>query len=40
MREWRGRVGIAAESWQTDRFEADDVLARAGNTIERTHPNA
>lgn len=41
MRKWRGRVGLATDSWQAAKFEAEEVLARARNTIElRPHPQA
>ncbi|MGW4532785.1 hypothetical protein ACWEOI_17710 [Nocardia sp. NPDC004340] len=37
VRAWRGRVGIGLDSWQTDTFDADAVLTRAGDTIDRPH---
>ncbi|MEV6252262.1 hypothetical protein AB0L97_03240 [Nocardia sp. NPDC051911] len=41
MRKWRGRVGLATDSWQAAEFEAEEVWARARNTIERRpHPQA
>ncbi|MEU4344230.1 hypothetical protein AB0H00_23710 [Nocardia sp. NPDC023852] len=40
IRTWRGRVGVAADSWQAPQFEEEEVWARARNTIERPHPHA
>ncbi|WP_327119877.1 hypothetical protein OHB12_14765 [Nocardia sp. NBC_01730] len=40
MRKWRGRVGVAADSWQAAQFEVEEVWARARNTIERPHSHA
>lgn len=41
MRKWRGRVGLATDSWQAAGFEVQEVLTRARNTIERRpHPQA
>lgn len=40
MRTWHSRVRVAADSWQADRFDIESVWARAGKTIERTHPGA
>ncbi|MFE3442336.1 hypothetical protein ACFXNW_04820 [Nocardia sp. NPDC059180] len=40
MGEWRGRVGVAADSWHAPQFDVDDVLARASLTIDRPHPNS
>ncbi|MGW4329331.1 hypothetical protein ACWEKR_25970 [Nocardia sp. NPDC004573] len=41
MRKWRGRVGLATDSWQAAGFEVQEVWARARNTIERRpHPQA
>ncbi|WP_328391895.1 hypothetical protein [Nocardia sp. NBC_00416] len=37
MRTWRGRVRVAADSWQADRFDVASVWERAGKTIERPH---
>ncbi|MEV6769631.1 hypothetical protein AB0N05_13485 [Nocardia sp. NPDC051030] len=37
MRNWRGRVAVATDSWQVPRFDAEEVLARARNTIEEPH---
>ncbi|MGW4089322.1 hypothetical protein [Nocardia sp. NPDC004750] len=41
MRKWRGRVGLATDSWQAATFEKQEVWARARDTIERRpHPQA
>ncbi|MGK8501587.1 hypothetical protein [Nocardia asiatica] len=41
MRKWRGRVGLATDSWQAARFDAQEVWARARDTIDlRPHPQA
>lgn len=40
MRNWRGRVGVATDSWQADEFEAHEVLTRAANTTEHPHTSS
>ncbi|MFE3957257.1 hypothetical protein ACFXPS_24115 [Nocardia sp. NPDC059091] len=40
VRAWRGRVGIDVDSWQAETFDADAILTRAGDTIERPHRRA
>ncbi|WP_153804358.1 hypothetical protein [Nocardia sp. SYP-A9097] len=40
IKEWRGRVGIGADSWQADQFDPDAILTRAGDTIEQPHRGA
>ncbi|GGL07344.1 hypothetical protein [Nocardia jinanensis] len=40
MRTWHGKVRVAADSWQAERFDIESVWARAGKTIERPHPGA
>ncbi|AYF74446.1 hypothetical protein D7D52_11895 [Nocardia yunnanensis] len=40
VRAWRGRVGIGLDSWQAERFDADEILTRAGDTIESPHRHA
>ncbi|WP_327147844.1 hypothetical protein [Nocardia sp. NBC_01329] len=40
MRTWRGRVRVAADSWQAERFDIESIWARAGKTIESPHPGA
>ncbi|MFJ9364704.1 hypothetical protein ACIRRA_09850 [Nocardia sp. NPDC101769] len=40
VRAWRGRVGIGVDSWQAEKFDADAILTRAGDTIERPHRRA
>lgn len=37
MRTWHGRVRLATDSWEAERFVADEVLTRARYTIERPH---
>ncbi|MEC3918121.1 hypothetical protein [Nocardia sp. CDC160] len=40
VRAWRGRVGIGVASWQAETFDADAILTRAGDTIDRPHGHA
>ncbi|WP_405138499.1 hypothetical protein [Nocardia sp. NBC_01388] len=40
VRAWRGRVGIGVDSWRAERFDPDEVLTRAGDTIEQPHRRA
>ncbi|MVU77905.1 hypothetical protein GPX89_11695 [Nocardia sp. ET3-3] len=40
VKAWRGRVGIGVDSWHAEQFEADAILTRAGDTIERPHGRA
>ncbi|BEK95240.1 hypothetical protein [Nocardia seriolae] len=40
VRAWRGRVGIGVDSWNAESFDADAILTRAGDTIERPHRRA
>ncbi|MGW0181478.1 hypothetical protein [Nocardia sp. NPDC003345] len=35
MRDWRGRVRVAGDSWWADGFDIDAVWARAALTIDR-----
>ncbi|MCX0273978.1 hypothetical protein NLM24_25455 [Nocardia zapadnayensis] len=37
MRAWRGRVRVATDSWQADRFDIESVWVRAARTIEGPH---
>ncbi|MGW4243771.1 hypothetical protein [Nocardia sp. NPDC004722] len=40
VRAWRTRVGIGVDSWQAESFDADEILTRAGDTIEKPHRHA
>lgn len=40
MRNWRGRVQVATDLWRADRFDIEEIWARAGNTIDSPHPGS
>ncbi|MEV6066447.1 hypothetical protein AB0L82_07855 [Nocardia sp. NPDC052001] len=40
VKAWRGRVGIGTDSWLAERFDAEQILTRAADTIERPHRTA
>ncbi|MFB7716443.1 MULTISPECIES: hypothetical protein [unclassified Nocardia] len=40
VKAWRGRVGIGTDSWPAERFDAEQILTRAADTIERPHRTA
>ncbi|WP_280400217.1 hypothetical protein [Nocardia carnea] len=40
MRDWRGRVRVAADSWRADRFDIEQIWLRAAKTIDGPHPGS